>query len=639
MSPVGGINALVYLKGVFSVKPNKPNPAASPADLDTVHPSKLSEAIGHEHAADKLFRQAEALELSGASPQKARELYRKAAQHCLMASESEPSELFAKDAYRLAVVSLIRAEGKVTKEIKGLMDNKPDSRWQDIVWLNMNRNMVFGALKGTDNPVVLKALRRGFVIEVANTLMEAVDQPDLQYVAAKYYIHIAHQYQQKGDSWVVGVNLARAAKALKASGKVDASKRLYSGAAKKFMRVDTVNSYIEAAKCLELAGRQQEAKKVWAKAGEKALRCKKLTTALEAFTRAGDFKKVAEVNYQRAKIYAKNADEMMGAQEFVLAASYYKNARVMMQRAKQPEQAAILQKKEQLANLQAKNLHSKKRRFNGLQRIRSPKEQAIDAKKAYNSSKRRLTSLKIAKFQQLLAVYLSSEVVDKMVFHDKLDTFQALDLRDIFFAASQVAQEAGNEVFAQYLVVLSQQCDVIASIAHDLNDANAVEERKISFPPTKQEMIDYARTFEDKDSKEAEQAYTEFAQAFFVHAGEVLGGIDIEYNGGNPSSWAEITSQREMSFDGRRINDCEGFAYVAVQFFMAAGYKPVGQGVFAVADQYSGHAIAVLEKGGKKIYISNSAVFHNVAALKADLYQMNLSSADILGTLKQIQAL
>ena len=65
-------------------------------------------------------------------------------------------------------------------------------------------------------------------------------------------------------------------------------------------------------------------------------------------------------------------------------------------------------------------------------------------------------------------------------------------------------------------------------------------------------------------------AFTSFAQHYFVHVGEVPGhGNDINYHRADPQ-WSQLF-QVGSDPRGRALCDCEGFAAVSQQFFLAAG--------------------------------------------------------------------
>jgi hypothetical protein len=96
---------------------------------------------------------------------------------------------------------------------------------------------------------------------------------------------------------------------------------------------------------------------------------------------------------------------------------------------------------------------------------------------------------------------------------------------------------------------------------------------------------------------EIKDAFQNYANAFYVHSEQK--GVDRgdvvysehNYKEGNtiyksnaPVSWKEVTDNREVHSDGRRIIDCEGYAYMGQKIFQAAGFHNVNFGVVAPMD-------------------------------------------------------
>jgi hypothetical protein len=99
------------------------------------------------------------------------------------------------------------------------------------------------------------------------------------------------------------------------------------------------------------------------------------------------------------------------------------------------------------------------------------------------------------------------------------------------------------------------------------------------FPPSETNVTDYFKTMKGKDISEIKKAYQNYANAFYVHRG------DVTYSGHKfPASWKEVTDNRYIHSDGRRIIDCEGYAYMGQKIFEAAGFKPVNFGATASKD-------------------------------------------------------
>jgi uncharacterized Zn-binding protein involved in type VI secretion len=116
----------------------------------------------------------------------------------------------------------------------------------------------------------------------------------------------------------------------------------------------------------------------------------------------------------------------------------------------------------------------------------------------------------------------------------------------------------------------------------------------LQFPPTETNVTDYFKTMKGKPISEIKDAFQNYANAFYVHSEKK--GVDrgdivysehkykegkTVYNSHAPGSWKEVTDNREVHSDGRRIIDCEGYAYMGQLIFQAAGYQNVNFGVVA----------------------------------------------------------
>lgn len=164
---------------------------------------------------------------------------------------------------------------------------------------------------------------------------------------------------------------------------------------------------------------------------------------------------------------------------------------------------------------------------------------------------------------------------------------------------------------------------------------------KASNPPTEAQLKKYFGTFNNAEHRgEAPAKFQEYSQAFHVHEAETGHG-DVEYSKetnymlGNKfykneaevqkaankaqkewdyvetadaSSWKDINGTDQHS-DGRRIQDCEGFAFMGQELLGAAGYKT--SQVATWGENGTAHAMAVLEdpNGGPSAVVSNDRVF------------------------------
>jgi hypothetical protein len=109
------------------------------------------------------------------------------------------------------------------------------------------------------------------------------------------------------------------------------------------------------------------------------------------------------------------------------------------------------------------------------------------------------------------------------------------------------------------------------------------------------------------------RAYEDYASSFYVHiaVSSRNPAADVTYPGGACDRWQEVTGGRRS--EGRRVIDCEGFAYIAHELLRAAGFNPAGYQVFYIptAGQPSDwHIVAVLEPpdGGPRVYVGGPQV-------------------------------
>lgn len=170
-----------------------------------------------------------------------------------------------------------------------------------------------------------------------------------------------------------------------------------------------------------------------------------------------------------------------------------------------------------------------------------------------------------------------------------------------------------------------------------------------SEPPTQEELQKYFKTFNDpKKRAQAASEFQDYATAFHVHIASSDNGnssSDVVYSKeshffvgkkrfpteeaaqkeanrvrkdytkfetSDASSWQDVSSDRKTNSDGRKIQDCEGFAYMAQTLLGAAGYKST-----QVAN--GSHAMTVFKdpSGGNTVVTSNERAFSgkNEAAL------------------------
>lgn len=103
-----------------------------------------------------------------------------------------------------------------------------------------------------------------------------------------------------------------------------------------------------------------------------------------------------------------------------------------------------------------------------------------------------------------------------------------------------------------------------------------------------------------KDPDEAIKAYTRFVKAFFIHIDQITPGGDVKWPGKYCDSWSEVT-QRPKHTDntGRRIIDCEGYAFIVATLLQKADWRLDGfVGFYREGDLDSGHLAAELQFTG-----------------------------------------
>lgn len=129
------------------------------------------------------------------------------------------------------------------------------------------------------------------------------------------------------------------------------------------------------------------------------------------------------------------------------------------------------------------------------------------------------------------------------------------------------------------------------SVAKQLDVAQAMGDAKVdnlSFPPSEANLQSYFATMKGKPMSDIRTAYEDYANAFYVHSetkGVDKGDVVYEsktkskdgknYTDLSPEKWDDVSGRREMHSDGRRIIDCEGFAYLGQKCFESAGFEKV----------------------------------------------------------------
>lgn len=170
---------------------------------------------------------------------------------------------------------------------------------------------------------------------------------------------------------------------------------------------------------------------------------------------------------------------------------------------------------------------------------------------------------------------------------------------------------------------------------------------KASNPPSPDQLKQYFKTFNSDDKREkALDEYENYSNAFHTHTAEVKGHDkdDIKYskettylydgklydsqkgakaaakaagddsptingvNTADASNWNDVNGK--SAHNGRKVQDCEGFAYMSGELLGAAGYN-VQQSSNADTSNNNGHAMTVLTdpNSGKTYVTSNNKAF------------------------------
>lgn len=191
-----------------------------------------------------------------------------------------------------------------------------------------------------------------------------------------------------------------------------------------------------------------------------------------------------------------------------------------------------------------------------------------------------------------------------------------------------------------------------------------------SMPPTKGELKTYFKTFDKKsDRPAATGAFERYAEAFYVHPANVgrpdedinyspdptkyalegklysknddaekaqakKGGTIYDITTSDASEWKDVSTDRDLvgvggstaHAAGKRVIDCEGYAYLAEELLGAAGYKHEQVAVQSKSGEQ--HAMTVLTDPARKnhfVVVSNDGV--HSAAKKKDALDAGFKAA------------
>lgn len=159
------------------------------------------------------------------------------------------------------------------------------------------------------------------------------------------------------------------------------------------------------------------------------------------------------------------------------------------------------------------------------------------------------------------------------------------------------------EVFISYADILEEQLTVLEKMS-------AAGKPAKSPIPAQGEVEAYFKTLAKKSNKEVREAYEHYARAYYYHrivtTVEDMAVKDV----------ADLFT-RDLSIAGTRPLVCSGYAILGAHLLTLAGGK-VDKFITAVraTNEHirtdtidSGHAVAVINRGGKKLFVSNDSIF------------------------------
>lgn len=144
---------------------------------------------------------------------------------------------------------------------------------------------------------------------------------------------------------------------------------------------------------------------------------------------------------------------------------------------------------------------------------------------------------------------------------------------------------------------------------------------KADYPPTRDQLVAYFKTL-DGNPTEARKALKEFNAAFEVHVAQETQDpkADVTYHGTEdaplpPNDWADVekrTPNAKGENVGKRVNDCEGYAFLNEQLLKAAGFE-LKHHLTANGGPAGAHAMVVFthkKDPGNVTLTSNGGVHH-----------------------------
>jgi len=161
--------------------------------------------------------------------------------------------------------------------------------------------------------------------------------------------------------------------------------------------------------------------------------------------------------------------------------------------------------------------------------------------------------------------------------------------------------------------------------------------------PSQSQVRQYLQTLHDP--ARAIAVYNDYASSFYVHAAAsaAVPGSDVTYASGTCNAWAEITSHRVLDH-GRRVIDCEGFAWLANTLLGEAGFIPRGYRVLYMPSPTPGqqptdwHIIVIMQfpigssSSSRRVYIGGPQVSSSLGQERRRAYPSNWVNAEVAPT-------
>jgi len=234
--------------------------------------------------------------------------------------------------------------------------------------------------------------------------------------------------------------------------------------------------------------------------------------------------------------------------------------------------------------------------------------------------------------------------------------------KDTLIGAHKYA-EAASAAYADLdkLDAKDPQREVLKARAMQLNFVADMEKKdghKVRFPPTFQEVQKHFLGLQKATGKEVNQQFQRYTHAFYDHVQHFDPQADVKYSHqsgavpgekGNfgsyaPVDFADVTERRQMSPNGQRLIDCEGYAWLGEKLYGAAGYQQTdGNGYRVVRGKesnggFEAHVmVQMVRSNGDAAIISNDHVLSNGKealrdarmALDLDLYHLRGNQGEV----------